>query len=53
LVERGGVAAVSGSYADRARRAVGASFGWRGVVAAMIQSSRIARLFSSKQSQIA
>jgi len=53
LVERGGVAAVSGSYADRARRAVGASFGWRGVVAAMIQSSRIARLFSSKQSQLA
>jgi len=53
LVERGGVKAVSGSYADRARRAVRATFGWRGVVAAMIQSNRITHLTSSKRSQLA
>jgi len=53
LAEAGGAAAVQGSYADRARRAVTATFGWRGVLAAMIQSRRIGRLFSSKRSKLA
>ena len=43
----------SGSYADRARRAVTATFGWRAVLAAMWQMRRIGRLFSSKKSKLA
>ena len=53
LVERGGAAALTGSYADRARRAVSATFGWRGVISAMLQSCRLARLTSSKRSKLA
>lgn len=53
LAGRGGAAAVRGSYADRAQRAVTATFGWRGVLAAMWQSRRPARLWSSKRSKLA
>lgn len=53
LVERYGVAALGGSYADRARRAVRATFGWRGVVAAMMQSCRLGRFISSRRSMLA
>ena len=44
LAERGGSAALRGSYADRARRAVTATFGWRAVIAAMWQSRRVGPL---------
>ena len=53
LAERHGAAALRGSYADRARLAVTASFGWRGVLAAMWQSRRVARLRSSAKSKLA
>ncbi len=53
LAERGGAAALTGSYADRARSAVSATFGWRGVISAMLQSCRLARLSSSKRSKLA
>nr|MBA3625152.1 hypothetical protein [Methylibium sp.] len=52
LSERQGTAAVQGSYADRARHAVTATFGWRGVLAAMWQSRRFARVWSSKRSKL-
>jgi GH15 family glucan-1,4-alpha-glucosidase len=41
---------VLGCYADRAGRAVGATFGWRAVLATMRQTRRIGRLRSSKES---
>lgn len=53
LSERQGAAAVRGSYADRARHAVTATFGWRGVLAAMRQSRRFARIRSSRRSKLA
>lgn len=53
LVERHGPDALRGSYADRARRAVTATFGWRGILAAMWQSGRAARIVSSKRSKLA
>ena len=53
LAEAHGAEALQGSYADRARRAVRATFGWRGVLAAIVQSRRIGRLFSSKRSKLA
>ncbi|MEO8248881.1 MAG: glycoside hydrolase family 15 protein [Burkholderiales bacterium] len=53
LAERDGAKALSGSYADRARRAVTATFGWRGVIAAMAQSRRVGRIFSSRRSKLA
>jgi GH15 family glucan-1,4-alpha-glucosidase len=53
LAEKGGAAAVRGSYADRAGKAVWATFGWRGVLAAMWQSRRAARMRSSKRSKLA
>lgn len=53
LAERRGAGALAGSYADRARRAVTATFGWRGVLAAMTQSRRVGRLLSSKRSKLA
>ena len=53
LAERGGPAALRGSYADRARRAVIATFGWRGVLAAIWQSHRPGRLWSSRRSKLA
>lgn len=53
LAEQDGTAALAGSYADRARRAVRATFGWRGFIAAMWQSRRIGRLISSQRSKLA
>jgi GH15 family glucan-1,4-alpha-glucosidase len=53
LYERKGAAGVAGSYADRARRAVEATFGWRGVWAALKQSRRVGRLRSSPASKLA
>jgi len=53
LVERHGPKVLFGSYADRARRAVEATFGWRGIWAAIKQSRRIARLRSSPHSKLA
>jgi len=53
LAEQGGSAALAGSYADRARRAVTATFGWRGFIAAMRQSHRFGRLVSSQRSKLA
>lgn len=53
LADQGGAAAVRGSYADRACAAVTATFGWRGLLAAMWQSRRPARLWSSKRSKLA
>lgn len=53
LAERRGAGALNGSYAERARRAVTATFGWRGVLAAMTQSRWVGRVFSSKRSKLA
>ncbi|MCP5229964.1 glycoside hydrolase family 15 protein [Accumulibacter sp.] len=50
LFARGGAAALAGSYADRARRAVGATFGPRGMLASLRQSGTIHRLSSSAAS---
>ncbi|MEO6362164.1 MAG: glycoside hydrolase family 15 protein, partial [Caldimonas sp.] len=52
LAERRGAAALQGSYADRARQVVTATFGWRGVLAAMRQSRRFVRLRSSTRSKL-
>ena len=53
LAERHGAAALHGSYADRAKRAVTATFGWRGLLAALLQSGMVGRLVSSKRSKLA
>jgi alpha,alpha-trehalase len=53
LYERRGSAGVRGSYADRARRAVSATFGWRGILAALRQTHRVGRLRSSPASKLA
>ena len=53
LAERGGVAALAGGYAERAARAVKATFGLRGVFAAIRQSGRVGRIRSSTQSRLA
>jgi GH15 family glucan-1,4-alpha-glucosidase len=53
LYERRGAAGLAGSYADRARRAVEATFGWRGLWAALKQSRRVGRLRSSAASKLA
>lgn len=50
LYRKGGASALRGTYADRARRSVGASFGWKGVVHALLSSGRV-NLFSSKKSR--
>jgi len=50
LYERDGAAALRGSYADRAQRAVTATFGWRALWAAFRASGRVNRLFSSRRS---
>ncbi|MEO7242256.1 MAG: glycoside hydrolase family 15 protein [Variovorax sp.] len=52
LAEKQGIEALAGSYADRAQRVVGATFGWRGLVAGMKQMRRVGRLFSSRRSQL-
>jgi hypothetical protein len=50
LFQQYGVAAIRGTYADRAKRAVGATFGWRGILAALWQSRQQMR--SSRQSRL-
>lgn len=51
LYEQGGAAAVLGTYADRARRAVGATFGWRAIWEACKASGRVGRFWSSRRSR--
>ena len=53
LVRNHGPKVLYGSYADRAGRSVGATLGWRGVLAAMRQSGRLVRLRSSGRSKLA
>ena len=45
-----GAAALEGDNADRARRGVGATAGWRAILAAVRQSGRLGRLRSSGES---
>lgn len=52
LYNRSGRDALSGTYADRGRRLVGATFGWRGVWAAFKATRRVARLSSSRASTL-
>jgi alpha,alpha-trehalase len=49
LFEKHGAAALRGTYADRARRAVRATLGWRGVLAGWLHSRKL-RLTSSRES---
>jgi GH15 family glucan-1,4-alpha-glucosidase len=49
LFDKRGAAALQGTYADRARRAVTATLGWRGVLAGW-RHSRVLRLRSSRAS---
>jgi GH15 family glucan-1,4-alpha-glucosidase len=51
LFDRRGAAALRGTYADRARRTVWATFGWKAVLAALYQS-RSLRLMSSSKSKL-
>ena len=51
LFEQHGASAVQGTYADRAKRAIGATFGWRAVVAALLQSRGQLKFRSSRQSR--
>jgi len=53
LVEAHGPEGLVGGYASRAERAVSASFGWRGVLAATMQSKRVGRIASSDASKLA
>lgn len=53
LAERHGAAAARGSHAERIGRAVGATYGWRGVLAAMRASGRLGRLRASRASRLA
>ena len=50
LCRRGGCAALSGTYADRAGQLVGATLGWRAVWAAMKATGRVGRIRSSRAS---
>jgi len=51
LFEKRGAAGLRGSYADRARRCVWATFGWKGVISGLVQSRRI-NFFSSRKSRL-
>ena len=53
LHDRHGSAGLAGSYADRARRSVGATFGWRGLWAALKQCRAPIRLWPSRKSCLA
>ncbi|WP_418315081.1 glycoside hydrolase family 15 protein [Piscinibacter sakaiensis] len=53
MAERDGPAALRGTYADRATRAVTATFGWRAVLASMWQLRRVGRIVSSSRSKMA
>jgi alpha,alpha-trehalase len=50
LFQRHGPEALRGTHADRARRLVTATLGWRGIWAAMRTSGRVGRVRSSKRS---
>jgi GH15 family glucan-1,4-alpha-glucosidase len=50
LYERGGEKMLRGTLADRARRSVGATFGWRALWAAFKDSRRVGRIVSSRAS---
>lgn len=50
LCAKGGAAALAGTHADRARRAVGATFGWRALWEACKASGRVGRFWSSRRS---
>jgi GH15 family glucan-1,4-alpha-glucosidase len=52
LYERYGARGVAGSYADRAARSVGATFGWRGIWAALKQCRSVGRIRASKRSYL-
>jgi len=52
LYERHGPSGVAGSYADRAARSVGATFGWRGMWAAIKQCGRVGRIRASQRSYL-
>jgi len=51
LFARGGVDALRGTYADRAKRYVRATIGWRGVLAGLWYHRFMFRLFSSRKSR--
>ena len=53
LVEARGPEGLEGGYAERADRAVSASFGWKGILAATMQSKRVGRITSSDRSKLA
>ena len=53
LYDRGGPAALAGSYADRARHEVGATLGWRALWAAFKMTRRVGRLLPSRRSILA
>ncbi len=53
LVEKGGSEALAGTYADRAERMVGSSFGLKGLVASALRSGTVHRVTSSKASMLA
>ena len=50
LFREGGAEALRGTYADRARRLVGATLGWRGIWSAMKATRRVGRMRSSRAS---
>jgi len=50
LCAKDGSVALAGTYADRARRAVGATFGWRALWEACKVSCRVGRVWSSRRS---
>ena len=51
IFDRYGAGAVRAGYAERARLSVKATFGWRGVLAALMSTGRV-RLVSSRASQL-
>ena len=53
MVEEGGPEALAGTYADRAERMVGSSFGVQGLVASALRSGTVHRVTSSKSSMLA
>jgi GH15 family glucan-1,4-alpha-glucosidase len=50
LYEKGGADAIAGTHADRARRAVGATFGWRAIWETCKAAGRVGRIWSSRES---
>jgi hypothetical protein len=50
LYDRQGREALNGTHADRAKRVVSATLGWRALWAAFKATRRVGRFFSSNQS---